>query len=44
MIGLLAHRTGLSPSDFARPSHRPPRRAITVAQAAGLADVVEPDR
>jgi len=27
-----------------RPSHRPPRRAITVAQAAGLADLVEPQR
>ncbi len=25
-----------------RPSHRPPRRALTVAQAAGLADLVEP--
>lgn len=44
MIALLAARTGLVPQDFARPSHRPPRRAITVAQAAGLADVVEPDR
>jgi sarcosine oxidase subunit alpha len=27
-----------------RPSHRPPRRAITVAQAAGLADLVAPLR
>lgn len=27
-----------------RPSHRPPRRAITVAQAAGLAGLVEPQR
>lgn len=27
-----------------RPSHRPPRRALTVAQAAGLADLVEPLR
>jgi len=27
-----------------RPSHRPPRRAITVAQAAGLADLVEPQQ
>ena len=27
-----------------RPSHRPPRRAMTVAQAAGLADLVEPLR
>lgn len=44
MIALLAARTGLSPGDFQRPSHRPPRRAITVAQAAALADMVEPDR
>lgn len=27
-----------------RPSHRAPRRALTVAQAAGLADLVEPIR
>lgn len=27
-----------------RPSHRPPRRALTVAQAAGLAGLVEPQR
>lgn len=27
-----------------RPSHRPPRRALTVAQAAGLSDLVKPDR
>ena len=25
-----------------RPSHRGPRRALTVAQAAGLADLIEP--
>jgi len=28
----------------ARPSHRPPRRAITVAQAAGLDGLVEPQQ
>jgi bacterioferritin-associated ferredoxin len=27
-----------------RPSHRPPRAALTVAQAAGLADLVEPQQ
>jgi hypothetical protein len=27
-----------------RPSHRAPRRAITIAQAAGLDGLVEPDR
>lgn len=44
MLAILAARTGMSPEAFARPSHRPPRRAITVAQAAGLCAVVEPDR
>lgn len=44
MIAVLASRTGQHPAEFARPSHRAPRRAITVAQAAGLHDVVGPDR
>jgi NADPH-dependent 2,4-dienoyl-CoA reductase/sulfur reductase-like enzyme len=44
MIAVLASRTGRHPAEFARPSHRAPRRAITVAQAAGLHDVVGPDR
>lgn len=44
MLAILAARTQTSPASFKRPSHRPPRRAITVAQAAGLCDVVEPDR
>lgn len=44
MLALLAFRTGTRPGDHARPSHRPPRRAITVAQAAGLSGLVEPDR
>lgn len=42
MLAVLAHRTGGRPEDFRRPSHRAPRRAITVAQAAGLADVIAP--
>ncbi|MDY0883543.1 FAD-dependent oxidoreductase [Dongia soli] len=44
MIAVLASRLGRHPTEFARPSHRAPRRAITVAQAAGLHDLVEPDR
>ena len=39
---LLAKATGQPVTD--RPSHRPPRRAITIAQAAGLADLVEPQQ
>lgn len=41
MLALIASRTGTRASDCARPSHRPPRRAMTIAQAAGLCDVVE---
>lgn len=44
MLAILAVHTGQSAEDFPRPSHRPPRRSITVAQAAGLHGVVEPDR
>lgn len=44
MLALLADRLGREPEAFASPTHRPPRRAITVAQAAGLAGLVEPDR
>ncbi|RAX37865.1 sarcosine oxidase subunit alpha [Rhizobium tropici] len=44
MIALLAARLRREPRDFDRPTHRPPRRSITVAQAAGLAGLVEPDR
>ncbi|MCP8894728.1 (2Fe-2S)-binding protein [Shinella daejeonensis] len=44
MLALLAARIDTEPEAFARPTHRPPRRAITVAQAAGLASLVEPDR
>lgn len=44
MLALLAARIGVEPDMFARPTHRPPRRSITVAQAAGLAGLVEPDR
>lgn len=44
MLALLAARVDAEPEAFARPTHRPPRRSITVAQAAGLASLVEPDR
>lgn len=38
----VAARLGLPPASLNKPSLRPPRRALSVAQAAGLADVVEP--
>jgi len=44
LVPLLAARIGVEPEMFARPTHRPPRRSITVAQAAGLAALVEPDQ
>ncbi len=44
MLAVLAARIDVEPDMFARPTHRPPRRSITVAQAAGLAGLVEPDR
>ncbi|MFC4625940.1 2Fe-2S iron-sulfur cluster-binding protein [Daeguia caeni] len=44
MLALLAARTDTSPDQYARPTHRAPRRSITVAQAAGLAALVDPDR
>ena len=39
---LLAKATDQPVTD--RPSHRPPRRSLTIAQAAGLADLVEPQQ
>jgi sarcosine oxidase, subunit alpha len=41
---LVAKMTARPVSEIGRPSHRPPRRALTVAQAAGLDCLVEPDR
>jgi hypothetical protein len=35
-------RSGIPVQALARPTLRPPRRSLTVAQAAGLVDVVEP--
>ncbi|MCU1735065.1 MULTISPECIES: 2Fe-2S iron-sulfur cluster-binding protein [unclassified Pseudomonas] len=39
---LVSARSGIALTALARPTLRPPRRALTVAQAAGLAAVVEP--
>lgn len=44
MLAVLAARIGTEPEAFARPTHRPPRRSITVAQAAGLVALVEPEQ
>ncbi len=44
MLAMLAARVGGGLESFARPTHRPPRRSITIAQAAGLAGLVEPDK
>lgn len=44
MIAILASRTGKNEADFCRPSSRAPRRALTLAQAAGLWDVVEVEK
>ncbi len=41
MLALLAARSGRDLADFRRPSARAPRGALTLAQAAGLWDVVE---
>lgn len=41
MLALLAARGRLAIESLAPPSHRPPRRAITIAQAAGLSGLVE---
>jgi hypothetical protein len=41
---LIAQVAGGAPEGFGRPSHRPPRRGLTVAQAAGLDGMVAPDR
>ena len=36
--------TGGAPTDYGHPTSRGPRRGLTVAQAAGLDGLVEPDR
>ena len=42
LLGALLAKAGYEGAD--RPSRRGPRAAITVAQAAGLADLVEPQQ
>jgi sarcosine oxidase subunit alpha len=44
LAAVLAQRTGEAPAHFGHPTYRPPRGAITLAQAAGLAGIVEPER
>ena len=44
LAAVLAQRTGEAPAHFGHPTYRPPRGAITLAQAAGLAGLVEPER
>jgi len=44
LAAALAAITGQSAESFGHPSYRPPRGALTVAQAAGLAHLVQPER
>ncbi len=44
LAAVLAARTGDAPETFGHPTWRPPRGALTLAQAAGLAGLVEPER
>jgi sarcosine oxidase subunit alpha len=43
LAAALAALTGRQPDTFGHPSYRAPRGALTVAQAAGLADLVQPE-
>lgn len=44
LAALLAEEVGGVPADYGHPTYRGPRRGLTVAQAAGLDGLVEPDR
>lgn len=44
MAAVLTELTGTPAEGFGRPSHRDPRRSITVGQAAGLDGLIEADR
>lgn len=44
LAALLAEEVGGAPADYGHPTYRGPRRGLTVAQAAGLDGLVEPDR
>jgi NADPH-dependent 2,4-dienoyl-CoA reductase/sulfur reductase-like enzyme len=43
LAAALATITGSPPESFGHPSYRAPRGALTLAQAAGLADLVQPE-
>jgi sarcosine oxidase, subunit alpha len=43
LAAALAAITRRSPESFGHPSYRPPRGALTLGQAAGLADLVQPE-
>ena len=43
LAATLSALTGRQPETFGHPSYRAPRGALTVGQAAGLADLVQPD-
>lgn len=43
MAAALAEITGEPAASFGHPSYRPPRGALSIAQAAGLADLVTPE-
>ncbi len=44
LAALLADELGGKPAGYGHPTYRGPRRGLTVAQAAGLDGLVEPDR
>jgi hypothetical protein len=44
LAALLADELGGAPADYGHPTYRGPRRGLTVAQAAGIDGLVEPDR
>jgi len=44
LAAALAAITGRAAESFGHPSYRPPRGALTLAQAAGLAHLVQPER
>jgi bacterioferritin-associated ferredoxin len=44
LAAVLERVTGRASAEFGHPTFRPPRAALTLAQAAGLAGLVEPER
>jgi bacterioferritin-associated ferredoxin len=44
LAAVIARATGEPAASFGHPTYRPPRAALTLAQAAGLAGLVEPER